>query len=540
MPVAVSYPGVYVEEIPSGVRTITGVATSITAFVGWAPKGPTKRAELVLSWADFERKFGGLDNRSYLGYSVYHFFNNGGSRAYIIRLVAVGSENEEKPNAANASVTIGNLKISAGNPGDWANTYAITTQKRADDAKRFRLVVHRITVKSAEDPEDPDKKNVEQVQVEVFENLSMDKNDSRFVGKVLENDSNLVTGSIVPDEDDPNKIPDAPTDSKIPTSIKNTNEINTLLQGGNDGVVIEPNDPDIEEGDPSFETALVNTETGVPLLDRISLFNILCVPGETKETTIQELEKFCRQRRAFLIADSEKEDDFGDLLKGPGKITGDDSINAAFYFPWILAPDALQENRPKEFPPCGFVAGIYARTDATRGVWKAPAGTEASLTGANGVTINLTDNENGVLNPLAINCIRTFPVYGTIIWGARTLQGNDERGSEWKYIPVRRTALFIEESLFRALKWVVFEPNDEPLWAQIRLNVGAFMHNLFRQGAFQGTTPKDAYFVKCDKETTTQNDIDRGIVNIVVGFAPLKPAEFVIIKLQQMAGQIEV
>jgi phage tail sheath protein FI len=221
-------------------------------------------------------------------------------------------------------------------------------------------------------------------------------------------------------------------------------------------------------------------------------------------------------------------------------LTGDNAINAAFYFPWVKAPDPLQQNRPGEFPPCGFVAGLYARTDASRGVWKAPAGIDASLTGVLGVKATLTDNENGVLNPKAINCIRTLPIYGTVLWGARTLQGNDERGSEWKYIPVRRTALFLEESLFRALKWVVFEPNDEPLWSQIRLNVGAFMHNLFRQGAFQGTTPRDAYFVKCDKETTTQNDINLGIVNIIVGFAPLKPAEFVIIKLQQIAGQIEV
>jgi phage tail sheath protein FI len=140
---------------------------------------------------------------------------------------------------------------------------------------------------------------------------------------------------------------------------------------------------------------------------------------------------------------------------------------------------------------------------------------------------------------LGVNVLRTFPIFGNISWGARTLDGADQQASEWKYIPVRRTALFIEESLFQGLKWVVFEPNDEPLWAQIRLNVGAFMHNLFRQGAFQGSTPRDAYFVKCDKETTTQNDIDRGIVNILVGFAPLKPAEFVVIKIQQIAGQIE-
>jgi len=172
-------------------------------------------------------------------------------------------------------------------------------------------------------------------------------------------------------------------------------------------------------------------------------------------------------------------------------------------------------------------------------VWKAPAGTEASLVGVSGMRTVLTNDENGVLNPKAVNCLRALPVYGTVLWGARTLRGNDEVGSEWKYIPVRRTALYIEESLFRALKWVVFEPNDEPLWAQIRLNVGAFMHDLFRQGAFQGRTPREAYFVKCDSETTTQNDINRGVVNILVGFAPLKPAEFVVLQIQQMAGQVQ-
>ena len=150
------------------------------------------------------------------------------------------------------------------------------------------------------------------------------------------------------------------------------------------------------------------------------------------------------------------------------------------------------------------------------------------------------DAENGDLNPLGINCLRSFPVVGRVVWGSRTLRGADQLADEWKYVPVRRTALFIEESLYRGTQWVVFEPNDEPLWAQIRLNVGAFMQGLFRQGAFQGSTPREAYFVKCDKETTTQNDINLGIVNIVVGFAPLKPAEFVIIKLQQIAGQIQV
>jgi len=215
-----------------------------------------------------------------------------------------------------------------------------------------------------------------------------------------------------------------------------------------------------------------------------------------------------------------------------------DARNAALYFPRVVQPDPERDRQLDTFAPCGIIAGVMARTDSQRGVWKAPAGLDAALNGIQGLQVNLTDDENGQLNPLGINCLRAFPVNGRVVWGARTLRGADQLADEYKYIPVRRLALFIEESLYRGTQWVVFEPNDEPLWAQIRLNVGAFMQNLFRQGAFQGKTPREAYFVKCDKETTTQNDINLGIVNILVGFAPLKPAEFVIIKIQQIAGQI--
>ena len=187
----------------------------------------------------------------------------------------------------------------------------------------------------------------------------------------------------------------------------------------------------------------------------------------------------------------------------------------------------------------GAVAGLMARIDGARGVWKAPAGSEADLRGVVGIERRFSDDENGILNPKAINTVRVFPE-GIVNWGARTMDGDDQFQSEYKYIPIRRTALFIEESLYRGLKWVVFEPNDEPLWAQIRLNVGAFMNGLFRQWAFQGAKPSDAYFVRCDAETTTQDDRNRGIVNVWVGFAPLKPAEFVVLYLQQMAGQIQV
>jgi phage tail sheath protein FI len=504
MPSALTYPGVYIEEIPSGVRTITGVATSIAAFAGWAPSGPTDHAELVLSYTDFARKFGGIDSRSVLGYAVNQFFANGGQQAYIVRLIDA--------TAKAAKVTLdGKLLLTARNEGLWANDFAVVIKKSTFDATRFRLTVANWQLDPAG------------MAVEVFDNLSMKSDDPRFVTSVLADQSAYVTAAIQGGATDP---PADTAAGNIPDAAK--------LAGGLDGTVLAPNDA-------AFETALqpLSGSGGLYQLDRVNLFNLLCVPGETGTGVISNLQKFCRDRRAFLIADSADGATLDVLENGPGGITGDDAINAAFYYPWITAADPLQQNRPRAFPPSGFVAGIYARTDAARGVWKAPAGSEASVTGALGVSTMLTNGENGVLNPLAINCIRNFPVYGTVIWGARTLQGNDERGSEWKYVPVRRTALFIEESLYRGTQWVVFEPNDEPLWAQVRLNVGAFMQNLFRQGAFQGQTPNDAYFVKCDKETTTQNDINLGIVNIVVGFAPLKPAEFVVIQLQQMAGQIQ-
>jgi hypothetical protein len=504
MAVTVSYPGVYIEEIPSGVRTITGVATSIAAFAGWAPQGPVGSAALVLSWPDFTRQFGGLDTRSYLGYSVYQFFANGGSQAYIIRMVGAGS--------APASVTLGGiLTLTANSPGLWGTNYAIVIKNITGN--RFRLQVVNTTTTPA-------------TLVESFESMSMSATDSRNVANVVSNTSNFITAAVIGSPASP------PADTATPAP----------LAGGLDGTVLAPRSLSTAASG-AFETAIVpGSGVGVDLLLHVDLFNILCVPGEADPPTLALLEGFCHDHRAMLIADCFQDATFQSLstaLGPPSQITaGNSAANGAYYFPWINAPDPAQGNLPNNYPPCGYVAGIYARTDGTRGVWKAPAGTEASLTGVNGVMVPLNDSQNGVLNPDAVNCIRNFNVYGTVVWGARTLQGNDQIGSEWKYIPVRRTAMFIEESLFRALKWVVFEPNDEPLWSQIRLNVGAFMQNLFRQGAFQGQTPQDAYFVKCDKETTTQNDINLGIVNIVVGFAPLKPAEFVVIQIQQMAGQI--
>jgi hypothetical protein len=296
--------------------------------------------------------------------------------------------------------------------------------------------------------------------------------------------------------------------------------------------------------------------TGLYALRRVDLFNILCIPDATRsapgdpnalDSTVDPNEIFaramelCQAERAFLLVDPPPEvrDTASaiDWISGSLTVTGN---HGAAYYPHLLFVDPLQNFEIRKFPPSGAIAGLYARTDASRGVWKSPAGTEATISRVRGLTQNLTDAENGALNPLGLNCIRNFPVHRTICWGARSLEGADAAASEWKYLSPRRFALFIEESLYRGTQWAVFEPNAEQLWSQLRLNVGTFMHQLFRQGAFKGTTPQEAYFVRCDATTTTQADIDSGVVNVLVGFAPLKPAEFVIISIQQLAGQDEV
>jgi phage tail sheath protein FI len=291
-------------------------------------------------------------------------------------------------------------------------------------------------------------------------------------------------------------------------------------------------------------------QRGLWMLEQADLFNLVCIPPLTRDVDVpitvwDDAAVYCRDRRAVLIVDPPSTwDEPADVVAaGTGLgavITRTDS--AAMYFPRIMAADPLKESRPESFAPCGAVAGVIARTDAERGVWKAPAGEDAAMFGVTALSLAgnpglLTLPQIGILNPFGVNCLRTIPNRGRVVWGARTLNGADNLASEWKYLPVRRLAYFLEESVFRSTQWAVFEPNDEPLWSQLRLNIGSFMQSLFRQGAFQGKSPAEAYFVKCSSETTTQTDIDSGIVNVLIGFAPLKPAEFVVIRIQQKTQQ---
>jgi uncharacterized protein len=522
MPPTLNYPGVYIEELPSGVHTITGVATSIAAFIGWAPQGPVDEAVMVESWSDFVRQFGGLSSGNYLGYAVNQFFANGGQQAYIVRLVATKADTPAATTlAGTATNTISTLTLFASNPGSWANNVKITVTPSTADPSRFSLLVQLV--------------NGSQITtLESYVNLSVTKTDPQYVVNVIDSDSNYITfldPSISP--------PTPPAPPSLPAAAANG-----MLGGGTAGV---DGDVLVPSTNGNFELALMSAGLGdgVHLLDRVDIFNLLCVPGETDPATVKSLQTYCAGKRAFYIVDPPQLSTIAGLrASGPAgaggvSVIGPNASNAAYYFPWIQAPDPLFGNRPALFPPCGFVAGVYASTDASRGVWKAPAGIDAGLSGELGLQYNLTDLENGDLNIQAINCLRSFKVFGDIVWGARTLAGNNETGSQWKYVPIRRLALFLESSLYNGTQWVVFEPNDERLWGQIRMNVGAFMQGLFLQGAFQGTTPHQAYFVKCDGENNPQSSIDQGIVNILVGFAPLFPAEFVVVQIQQMAGQLQ-
>jgi hypothetical protein len=536
MPSAYTYPGVYIEEIPSGVRTITGVSTSDTAFVDTFARGPVNRAVRVTGMQDFEHRFGKLHRLSEAGYAIRQYFLNGGQIAWVVRVVNGTPVTARHRFAPEGSPASGELIVEASSPGKWAkNSVQVAIGKRTAAAppNLFNLVVRELDVGGTR-----------VVASEVHRNVSTDKTSGRYVADVVAQDSELIrilsvgAGGLPPASGENDA-----EDEDVTSPLLLSDVTSPLFESLSDPVNDDTTTTALPEDQAPDKQALTD---GLKALESIApaVFNLLCLPAAANldvtamNQVIQEASKFCADHRAFLIVDPHKDTGTLDALTTWLK-TAPRHRNAAVYFPRVEVSDPLNEGRPKLVGPSGTMAGVYARTDAKRGIWKAPAGADdGRLVGAS-LPVQLTDLQNGQFNPLGVNLLRTFPIYGNVAWGARTLDGADQQASEWKYIPIRRTALYIEESLYQGLKWVVFEPNDEPLWSQIRLNVGTFMHDRFRQGAFQGVTPREAYFVKCDSETTTQSDINGGIVNILVGFAPLKPAEFVVIRIQQMAGQTE-
>lgn len=679
MPVRPTFPGVYIEEVPSGVRTITGVATSTGAFIGTFQRGLLDEAVQVFSMSDFQREFGGLSRDNETSYAVQQFFMNGGSEAWIVRVADTVTAAPNNAFVSNVPLTDGVANLanvfagrrirgaSALNPGLWGNNLRLEVDYlTADAASLFNLSILQVSI-------DGDRTSV--IATELFRNLTSQPGVTNNVLDVVNQGSALIqltrdpalitrtasaavpiaalpavapwprplsTGTLgaalpvafpVWVNGDPLLVslggpaapfpigpingsiqfgPAAPStyaevrslieqairraaaNAAVPdalkpylaqatvdllgagtaanparflvrlgrgarpflptTTITLTGAAATMaglaagatvsaqqltLRNGRDGQVLSAAGVFLVPA-PTFQGVSAN-RTGVFALEDVDLFNVLCMPevAAMKPADTQAVyaaaEAYVASRRAMLLVDIPANVVTVDQMQT--WMLDNDSLrdpNAAVYFPRTRIPDPLNDNRLRSLGASGTIAGLYARTDTQRGVWKAPAGVDARLRNVASLDYSLTDQQNGALNPIGVNCLRTFPVYSNICWGARTLDGADVLASDWKYVPVRRLTLFLEESLFRGTKWVVFEPNDEPLWSQIRLNVGAFMQDLFRKGAFQGSSPRDAYFVKCDGETTTQTDIDNGVVNINVGFAPLKPAEFVILRIQQI------
>ena len=551
------HPGVYVQEVPSAVKPIAGVSSSTAAFIGFADKGPVPgtilpsgraaQPALVTSFTEYTRKFGGFRTDSYLTYAVQGFFQNGGSSLYVIRVVpAPGSPPAN--NAAFATVTIGTgggaLNISAANQGNWGNSIWIVISPSSDgDANNFKLqVMYGATASEA----------VGSV-VETYDNVTFNgsptllpgaTNPSAYVRQVVNAASEYIaiTANV-------NARP-----ANINVNLKATPAVlPAQLANGNDGLASAVN----FIGAPAADSTV--TGTGIFALDKITDVSLIAIPGQGDVVTVNAGIDYCKNMRplqdCFFIGDigtlpsvTQARTDNGRpsvatiadartfATTGIGgqidKAAGD---YGAIYFPWIYAPDPIGQGRnPKILlPPSGFMAGIFARIDNARGVFKAPAGTEAGVAGALAPYVTVSDVEQDQLNPILVNVIRSVPGSGLVVWGTRTI-GSD---ASWRYIPVRRMAIFLRVSIYNGIQWAVFEPNDEPLWSSLRLNIRAFMLTQFRSGAFQGSKPDDAFFVLCDSTTTTQQDIDNGVVNILVGFAPLKPAEFVVLKLSQKVNQ---
>jgi uncharacterized protein len=505
MPSVLRHPGVYIEELESSVRPIAGVSTSNTAFIGFFLRGPRLKPTKVTSFAEFEQLFGGFDARTEAAYQVDAYFANGGSVAWIVRTMA------GTPAAATKTFNRGSdtrLKVTASSEGGWGENLNVTINKDGVSGSHFNLKIEEIV-------------NGEAVAVEDHNNITLDDAEASSYGPhVVNRRSRLV------------QVEEVGTASSAPD-----NATREKLLNGDDGTLPDAN----AWGDALDALPGIASE----------IFNILCLAGagEASQTgalnasqyssLVNDAGNVCEDNRAFLIVDPpDGVEDLDDMTTSNAYPVPSVAKNAAIYFPRLAVPDPLQGGATRVIGASGTVAGVYARTDANRGVWKPPAGTDAAIGGATPL-VELDDEDTGTLNVTGVNVIRSFPIYRSVVWGARTLDGADAKASQWKYVSVRRMALYIEESLNQGLKWVVFEPNDDPLWSSIRLNVGAFMNGLYRQGAFAGIKPSDAYFVKCDKDTTTQADVDRGVCNILVGFSPLKPAEFVVLKIQQMAGQAE-
>jgi phage tail sheath protein FI len=523
MPITPTYPGIYIQELASSSHPITAAPTSVTVFVGYTHPFRTtadwNTAVQIFSFTDYQNKFGGLYTsgviESHVAYAVYQFFLNGGSNAYVVALQPnyYDSNGVFQGQVLPAILTVGPLAFTAQQPIDLVPMTVtinnIQTTFQAGDTCDIQISYGS--------------------QGETYRKVNLNPNDPNFVG---------------------NRIAEVNTDG----TVSGPSQLVTVVANGTSGIlpIGQGSFANVPTVNPDWTTFSENDFTPVfqqdSSLDKVLIFNLLLIPGVADNGIWSEALAFCERKMAFVIMDPPPQDSADGYGNANLPLIGTDiqssiipkSTNGALYFPYLQSDDPLTSD-VWPYPPSGYAAGMYATTDNNRGVWKAPAGLQTVIPSSIGVvdTGKMTDLRQGTLNPLGVNCLRDFPGVGTVIWGARTLATDNPAFVQWRYVPVRRMALFLEQTLYQNLGWVVFEPNDDPLWTAIRTSIESFMLTLFHQGAFQGDQPSQAFQVLCDSTTTTQTDIDAGIVNILVAFAPLKPAEFVVVQIAQLAGQTQ-
>lgn len=527
---AYSFPGLYLEEIPSGSKPIEGVGTSTAAFVGFTTKGPIGEPEIVLKWDDYDRQYGGIRDSEEtkgdpMGFSVAAFFQNGGGKAYIVRITKDWNKDDE-PIAFDARKAVGYLDIpsktvdhglqfSAVNEGAWANGLVVRMARNTIRTNLYGVEIGR-------------KNDAGELEAqERYRNVSMDPKDPLFIKNVINDVSELVTVDMVPVAGKPI------TSSAFEGKTVSGRQSEDSLSGGADG------SPPLTDDYIDIFTKFINYRD----------INIICLPGQfwakdgTGNPVIDAaIGHASRMKSRMVIVDPPVSTKL-ETAKAVDDLSLPSKACSVMYYPWVKVTNPFYNaetnpGAPKTVlvPPSGYAAGMWAKIDGKRGVWKAPAGLESALLGVAGLQYIVEDGEQDALNPLGVNCLRKMPGAGHVIWGARTLATKID--PDWRYVPVRRTAIMIEQSITNGIQWAVFEPNDHRLWAALQGIIGGFMNSLFRVGAFQGEKASDAYFVRCGLgDTMTQTDIDAGQVIVIAGFAPLKPAEFVIVRIQQKVNQ---
>jgi hypothetical protein len=503
-------PGVYVEEKSSGVKPIEGVGTSTGAFVGITEKGPIGKAELIANWTQFVSKFGGYIANGNTAYAVNQFFNEGGTRCYVVRTCHYTDIQDlnTKASSPSAGTLIDSnnepaLRVLASSDGKWGDKISIDVKAATGpelEKNGFKLIV-----------------KYNDIEVEAIDDLTIDNVEDTI------NNNDLSYIRVEKDDWDegspPNNVAGSGNNPRIDQPI--------TLEEGDDGI------NDLNSTDFTGDGSAQN---GLYAFDVIDDINIVAIPDMAGDRGVMlKGLNYCQIRGdCFFVADPPSDlspMEIVDFKKGTGDYKGNafNSSYGALYYPWIKITDPAT-GRIKTVPPSGAVAGTYAKTDTVRGVHKAPAGiVEGYLDTAIGIEKIITKSEHDGLNPLGINVIRSFPSSGICIWGARTLSADPE----WKYINIRRLFIFLEESIDEATQWVVFEPNTPSLWGSVKRNITAFLLRVWRDGALFGTTPEVAFYVKVDEENNPPEVRDAGQLIIEIGVAPVKPAEFVIFRISQ-------